>query len=312
MFAILGSGFGLYGYLPALIELGERVALPERYRDRFAARQELASFAPHIRWMANEADALAHADGVVLAMRPADQCEWISRCLAHGQIERLILEKPLAPAPGSAAAMLESLGRSGRTFRIGYTFRHTDWAQRLQSLVRTKGVRSVTIHWNFMAHHFRHGLRNWKRSSEQGGGAIRFYGIQAIALLAEFGYRDVAASTGYGSGIDEIEHWVATFTGRNLPACHVAINSRAANAEFRIDVGPENGPECHLVEQQNPFDSSNGESIQKGLDRRVDILTQLGRSLWQSEPGGYDWYGAAITLWRATESKLQYNLASEE
>ena len=48
MFAIRGSGFGLYGYLPALVGCGRRVVLPERYRARFAERPELAPFANEV------------------------------------------------------------------------------------------------------------------------------------------------------------------------------------------------------------------------------------------------------------------------
>lgn len=44
--AILGSGFGLYGYLPALVaHCVQRVVLPERYRQRLEERSELAQYA---------------------------------------------------------------------------------------------------------------------------------------------------------------------------------------------------------------------------------------------------------------------------
>lgn len=310
MFAILGSGFGLYGYLPALIGIGERVVLPERYRDRFNSRPELEPFASRILWAHTEAEALASADGVVLALRPSDQFEWVPRCLACGQIARLILEKPLAPTPEQAVSLLDQLGGSGRTFRIGYTFRYTDWAQKLRSLVSTAGLSIITIHWNFLAHHFRHDLQNWKRSSAQGGGALRFYGIQFIALLAEFGYREVTVSSGFGAGLDEIERWAATFTGQGLPPCLVGIDTRAASSEFRIGIEKDKVSGQQLVIQRDPFDSGNDNFALQGLDRRVDILTQLGRSLWQADAGEYEWYGATVALWQAVESKFQSNPAA--
>jgi len=310
VFAILGSGFGLYGYLPALVDAGERIVLPERYRARFAARPELAFLATQIQWAASEKDALARADGVVLALRPADQCEWLPRCLAYKQITRLVLEKPLAPTPDAAASVLDSLKNSGKTFRIGYTFPRTNWATRLASLAKVDDVRSIAIDWTFMAHHFRHDLQNWKRSSGQGGGAIRFYGIQAIALLAELGYRDVVSSTAYGSTIDEPERWVATFAGGDLPVCHLAIDSRAMNTSFRVGVSTQSGPPRRVTDQQDPFDFGGDEVIRQGLDRRVDILAQLSRSLIEAEPGRYDWYDAVVALWRVAEVKLEFHSAS--
>jgi len=103
-FAIIGSGFGLYGYLPALVDAcAQRIVLPERYRLRLDERPELASFADDVQWQAMEDGALDHATGVVLASRPTDQVQWISQCLARSGIERLLLEKPLANSPARAA-----------------------------------------------------------------------------------------------------------------------------------------------------------------------------------------------------------------
>ena len=71
--AILGSGFGLYGYLPALQALGCRVVLPLRYRSIIENRAELSGFAERIGWAADDTDAIDQADAVVVARRPADQ-----------------------------------------------------------------------------------------------------------------------------------------------------------------------------------------------------------------------------------------------
>jgi len=63
MFTVFGSGFGLYGYLPALIDtFGEPVALPESYRATVQARPELARCLPSIRWAADRDAALALAN----------------------------------------------------------------------------------------------------------------------------------------------------------------------------------------------------------------------------------------------------------
>jgi predicted dehydrogenase len=306
VFAILGSGFGLYGYLPALAANGERVVLPQRYRDRYNSRPELARFASQIEWANSEAEALARADGVVLALRPSDQCAWIPRCLAHDRTARLILEKPLAPTPESALAVLNDLGRSGKAFRIGYSFRYTAWALKLRQLVAANKVAAFDIRWSFLAHHFRHDLRNWKRSTSQGGGAIRFYGIQVIALLAELGYREVVFSAGYGPGVEEIVRWAATFSGSGLPKCHVAVDTWAPSAEFRIGIDAGAGAVQTIVDQHDPFAYDDGGPSGPRLDRRVDVLSQLVGS-WQAEANPYSWYVATSGLWHAVESKLQFS-----
>ena len=188
-FAILGSGFGLYGYLPALIDLGHSVVLPRRYRDIFYARRELLGFAERIEWQPDETAALSRAAGVVIALRPEDQREQVLRSLTFPGIGRLLLEKPLAPTPREAMELHRTLIQSGRVFRVGYTFCDLPWMPLIRDSASVNPDAELSISWRFLAHHFQHALFNWKRSSSTGGGAIRFYGIQLIAMLAQSGYR---------------------------------------------------------------------------------------------------------------------------
>ena len=71
MFTISGSGFGLYGYLPALIlNLNEKVILPKKYRAIIKARADISNLIPTIIWAENFDDALLKADSLVLALPP--------------------------------------------------------------------------------------------------------------------------------------------------------------------------------------------------------------------------------------------------
>jgi predicted dehydrogenase len=310
--AILGSGFGLYGYLPALVGgCGQRIVLSERYRARFCERPELARFAGDVQWERDEATALDCADGVVLALRPSDQSAWIPRCLARANIERLLLEKPLASSPEVAAALFGELTRSRKVIRMGYTFRYTAWGKRiLDALGRTRESRTLSIQWNFLSHHFRDDLHNWKRFHVSGGGAIRFYGIQLIALLAEIGYRDVIVSRSFGKSVDEIEKWTASFAGPGLPECDIVVDTRAAVGTFRVELLSNSSTALGAVvaNLSDPFDST-GEACQSGgLDRRVSILSRLCRSLWEQSINEYVWYQSTIELWRCIEEKTQFEM----
>lgn len=311
MIAILGSGFGLYGYLPALVEgCGQSIVLPERYRARFCERSELAQFASDVQWEQDEATALDCADGAVLALRPIDQDEWIRRCLARPNIQRLLLEKPLASSPEVAAALFDDLARSGKVVRMGYTFRYTPWGKQIQdALDGGRESRPPSIQWNFLAHHFRHDLRNWKRFHVAGGGAIRLYGIQLIALLAEIGYRDVILSRSFGKSADEVEEWTASFAGPGLPDCNVGVHTKAAVDNFRAELlsSSTTEPAAVFANQVDPFDSTN-EACPEGLDRRVSILGHLCRSLWEQSNSENAWYEATIELWRRIEKKTRFEI----
>jgi predicted dehydrogenase len=299
MIAILGSGFGLYGFLPALVQgCGQTVALPERYRDRFARRPELAAFAPQIRWFADEQAALEAADGVVLALRPADQAAWIPRCLALPNLQRLLLEKPLAPSPLAAAQLLRALDASGKTFGLNYSFAHLLWRDRLRDAAQQTA--ELTIDWQFSAHHFRTGLDTWKRRHSEGGGVIRFYGIHLIALLAELGYDAVETSRTRGELADEPQTWQALFKGPHLAHCRIHVDSLAPRTQFCITSGGET-----LVDLADPFDEDAAQAPKTGLDRRVPVLTQVALTLWQPARQPSEWYAASVRLWQAVEDAAQ-------
>jgi len=308
--AILGSGFGLYGYLPALAgELGQRVILPERYRDRLRARPELAHLGDRVDWATDDSDALDRADGAVLALPPAIQVERIDACVARRSITRLVLEKPLAPSPADARAVFDALLASGKVFRIGYTFRFTDWGAGLLGEIATAGQRGrLSIYWDFLAHHFRHDLRNWKRASGTGGGAIRFYGIQLIALLAEAGYREVAGSRSQGQRPDEIEKWAATFGGPGLPECNVVVDTNSSTSRFRVEweTTADAGAPVVFADLADPFGSGRDKMPPGMPDNRVPLLGRLCRSLWDPDAGEMAWYRAAIALWAAVEKRDEF------
>ncbi len=299
MFAILGSGFGLYGYLPALVEgCSQSIALPERYRVTYTKRNELARFANSIQWKNNEDAALDCATGVVLALPPIYQSEWIPHCLTRSNIQQLLLEKPLAYSPELSEIIFNDLMRSKKYFRIGYTFRYTSWGKQLLNL--PPGLSSLTINWNFLAHHYRHDLNNWKRYHSTGGGVVRFYGIQIIALLAEIGYQDVVSSQTFGKEAEDLEQWVAVFTGPHLPECHVTIDTKSSETKFSIK-------EIH-THLNDPFDAKNDPGASDTNDRRVPMLIDLCQSLKDQEQNPYNWYERTNNLWHIVEKKTKLEI----
>lgn len=312
MFAIIGSGFGLYGYLPCLVDwCAQRIVLPERYRARFGERPELARFAGDIEWEANEGAALDQAEGVVIAQRPIDQCGWIHRCLARENIRRLVVEKPLAQSPEAARETLDQLIHSGRIFRIGYIFRYTGWGQTfLQTVGRAPEGDLVSIRWEFLADHFRRDLQNWKRFTAAGGGAIRFYGIQMIALLAEASYRDVVVSHAYGTSADEIDKWIARLEGPGLPECEVIVDTRSTVNSFRVRHISRSGESRGMADLDDPFDGEATAVRSSDLDRRVGLLGQMCRALWEASANEHEWYDATIRLWRTIEENTRFEPTS--
>ena len=311
MFAILGSGFGIYGYLPALVDgCAQQIVLPERYRTRFLERPKLARYAGNVHWKVNEEMTLDCAEGVVVARRPMDQFDCIHDCLARPNIQRFLLEKPLAHSPENAMAVFDDLIRARKSFRIGYLFPYTTWGQKMLNALRVTRERGVmSIRWCFLAHHFQNDLQNWKRFSASGGGVIRFYGIQIIALLAAIGYQDVILSQTFGTSADEAEKWTAVFAGGNLPECEVVVDTNSTVPQFHaaLTLDSIHGQVTStFASASDPFDLARELFRSDGNDKRVPILIELCRSLWVIETGEYEWYAATNVLWRSIEDKTQF------
>jgi predicted dehydrogenase len=300
---ILGSGFGLYGYLPAVVRLGATPVLPERYRDKLRGRDDVARFEDQVLWAADDEALLARAEAIVLAIRPADQVARARQTLETPRISRLLLEKPLAPDPAAARALLDTLGAAGRTVRAGFTFRHTPWAARVKDWIGAAGPEQrLRIDWRFHAHHYRTDLETWKRRPSLGGGALRFFGIHIVALLAELGYRATVESTLRGEGPDDARAWQATFTGPGLPGCATVVESDASAAHFVVEGTAGTGVAPLRIDIDDPFAESESEGP---LDRRLGVLQPLCRD-WLSGPAGIPaWYAASVDLWEAAEARAE-------
>jgi predicted dehydrogenase len=291
MFAIVGAGFGLYGYLPAVVEgLGERVVLPRAYEERARARPELARALASTIFVDDLEAALDRADAVVIATPPRSQAKLVAACLARPRVRRLVLEKPLAATPELAQALLDHVRESGRGLRVGYTLLHAAWMSRL---AWPRGE-AMALRWTFMAHHFARGLDNWKRHAAEGGGVLRFFGIHVVALAAAHGYAEVAGSSLQGPR-GEPERWMATFHGPGLGMLEVVVDSRSPEARFELGAAGQPA----LVDLDDPFALEPGSPPG---DKRVAILARLLASFDAPDGPELDLYRRVNSLWAAAEA----------
>jgi hypothetical protein len=299
--AIFGSGFGLYGYLPALLTgCGAEVVLPERYKARLEGRSDVRHLVDRIEWVEDESAALDRAGAVIVSQRPADQVRWLAKILPRAEPNRILLEKPLAPDPLQARDVFQQARNSGKRIRIGYTFHYAPWAKRFaQALERSRPDCEFTINWRFRAHHYATGASNWKRFVSAGGGALRFYGIHLIALLAEHGYNDALWSSIAAMRPDEAEIWEAALVGPGLPTCRVVVDSNSAHNSFSVAAGPDESPFIGLEE---PFEEVERHGL---FDPRVDVVARLCREFLAGGAPLLSWYEDSIVLWSKVENQTK-------
>jgi predicted dehydrogenase len=301
-YAIVGSGFGLYGYIPAIAgNLECTVILPESARVKFAARPELAPFSPSIRWAPSIDSALQQASVAVIAVPPQEQAAIAFECIRHAGIGAIVLEKPVASSPGLAREVLESIIGAGRRCRVGYTLLQTDFAEALLAEDASSVDVPLNIEWTFMAHHFANDIDTWKSSHAQGGGALRFYGIHLVAFLALLGYREATHSTLVGEKPGEPERWLATMKGPGKANASVVLDCRSTLKAFRI-ARERNGNQEYVVDLEDPYWPI---AQADGTDRRVDYISRLLETLDEPDLLHHEHLIETQRLWERIEAATQ-------
>ncbi len=286
---ILGSGFGLYGYLPALIACNVSVILPMRYQSIILQRPDLAHYYSLIEWAPSEDIILSQCDAIIIALPPAQQINLLKKCLGYSNLNYYLLEKPLAVSPSEANYILELMTHSKKKFRIGYNFRWTDWGKTL--LKQNNGLEEII--WEFHAHHYAKNIQTWKRFHKEGGGALRFYGIHLIALLAEIGYKNVLFSETIQSNEGELESWTGILGGTHLSNCRVTIHTHSMNSIFQVKHNK------NIYTFTHPFEAARAEN--NSIDMRVPYLISTLRDLLNDDRQSYDWYKQVNQLWQSIE-----------
>lgn len=276
MQAIIGSGFGLYGHLPAMVKSdSDLICIPKRYKNKFQSRKELIQFEKNIYWSEDDSD-INKIEKIVIAIWPLGQEKWIDKCLQYQNITSFVLEKPLGISPENSRLLLSKLIRSKKAFRINYSFLYTKWFEDLSRLLTKKNIESIEIQWNFFAHHFANNLNNWKRYKTEGGGIIRFYGIHLIAILAKLNFSKVINSKTFALCINEDSKWEATFEREDKIPLKLIIDSKNLHDSFLIKLN-YNNENKYEIKLKEPF--SDVEILNSSLDPRVAVIKKIHESL---------------------------------
>ena len=171
---ILGSGFGLYGYLPALLYSGHDVTIPGEYKTKLEGRPELAKFIDQVTFT-SEQEILDTCENLVIAKDPRSQYQLLSK--NQFDCRRLLLEKPLAPNIPQHKEMLEILESQNINFSVGYLFKFTSWWKSITTDILLGNSLDIEIDWRLGR------PQGWKNSPQDGGGMVAFYAIHFAPLL---------------------------------------------------------------------------------------------------------------------------------
>lgn len=292
-YTIIGGGFGLYGYLPAMAVRGYRVLLPTKYQASVAAREDLKQFKPIIDWVSSTEEGLRNACAVVIATPPAVQQRLVKKIISDfPNIEAFHLEKPIAATPTTAANLLDLLEFNSKRVKVGFIFPYCSWTKQLATAAESS--KSININWQFKAQHFCNELKTWKRLHKHGGGPIRFYGIHLIALLANLGYSSVSQSQVIAWNSKHLTVWSALFEGEGVAPCAIQVDTLNDSKSFSLNTNSE-----MIISMQDPFDGIT--LIQPKVDRRAKLIADVIDSEWSSN---FRFLRRITSLWSSAETDL--------
>jgi hypothetical protein len=175
---IIGSGFGLYGYLPSVINFSKKIYLNYKYQKKFLSRKNLKKYLKKIIWYKDINYITDKIDYVVIAQKPKNQYSIIKNLLKYLKPKLFFLEKPISNNPSISLDLIKFLEKNKIRFSTGFLFKYLDWYKFINKNLSQK--QEFKINWQIKVNK---NNNLWKYNRSEGGGLTRFYAIHFIRLL---------------------------------------------------------------------------------------------------------------------------------
>lgn len=233
---IIGSGFGLYGLLPAFHSLPNCrvVAFGGKQSPRLLNIIKELSLEGTIQLYQNGQEMLAceQLDAVAIAVPPTAQYPIAKMALAKNM--HVFAEKPLTAQLAHAYDLADLAARKKVTHGVDFLFPEIDVWQMAKKMLDEKKfgeIRHVAVNWDFRSYDVRQKIASWKTDPSQGGGALAFYFSHVLyyleyfvgpitSLKSRFSYSPDSLNGGE-VGVDlDLE-----FTGGATSAAHISCDS---------------------------------------------------------------------------------------
>ena len=183
---ILGSGFGLYGYLPAVEVVSKKIFLEYKYKNKLQNLKISKKIFNKIYWYKNESNIIDKINIVVIAYPPILQSKKIKQLFKNKKLVRyLFLEKPIDKNPIAARKLIKFLIKNKVKFSFGFIFKYLAWSKLIN---KKKNLKNIKIIWNIKK---KNASNSWKYKSKFGGGLIRYYGIHFLKLFSENNFHKI-------------------------------------------------------------------------------------------------------------------------
>jgi predicted dehydrogenase len=185
---IIGSGFGLYGLLPAFSALPDCqvVAMCGKRSERLLVGCQTY----HVKNIYDNWRLMLEAeemDAIALAVTPNAQYQIAKASLNRGL--HIFAEKPLAATSLQAEELLALAKEKAVTHCIDFIFPELDAWKQAKQVIDSKvfgELSHIGVNWDFLGYDIRNKRTSWKTESAEGGGALAFYFSHALYYLENF------------------------------------------------------------------------------------------------------------------------------
>lgn len=182
---IIGSGFGLYGLLPAFnsIKKCEVVAICGKKTERVINYCESIGLKKiYTDWeemLSNE-----KLDAVAIAVPPRKQYKIVK--IACNKGINIFAEKPLAVNYYQAKQMFDWVRKKKIVNAVDFIFPEIDVWQKAKKLLDDKALgelKHVLLNWSFLSFDIKNKISSWKTDVGEGGGALSFFFSHSLYYL---------------------------------------------------------------------------------------------------------------------------------
>ena len=274
---IVGSGFGLYGLLPAfnatvgckvisicssktqrLLEYYQNIGLKKIYSD----------------WqvmLANE-----KLDAIALAVPPNMQYQIAKVAIGRGL--HIFAEKPLAVTYKQAKELLDLAEKNKIKHSVDFLFPEIEEWKKVKDLIDKKvlgKLKQICLNWDFLSYDIENRRSSWKTDSALGGGALSLYFSHSLYYLEHYaglisGLKSLLtyskeSMNGGEVGVDLLLKFKDNITGY----AHLCCNARGLNRHQLIFIC-ENG--TIVLENEGSYTSNfNIKIYTDGKIRKVSV-----------------------------------------
>jgi predicted dehydrogenase len=282
MVGILGSGFGLYGYLPAICQVSnERVYLLNKAKKILLSRPELTNYYDRINWVESPSEIISTCNTLIIAYPPEYVYPLIDMIEISSTLRKVIVEKPICQDSTTSIQFITRIKNKKIRIISGFIFVYAEW---YQDLVNYNNG-DVNIVWKFFKKNNLNSSPTWKYTSSKGGGALKMYGVHLLSVLANLS----AVLVRIHQNNDEV--FRAVFKTKNNFCINVNIELTNTQSSFIIE---------NITSLETPFGKQK-ENYQE--DFRVKYITKM---LVDFE-NNYDYLDQLMVdtmfLWSITENK---------